>query len=177
MVCERCKSTITRIIHENKAQIKDLQLGKVVIKINEGFDEIKFAEQLDNEGFELIKDPDAQLVEKIKVVLLKIVNSNDFPESLSEFLSKKLHKDYSVLSKLFRKISGETLEKYFIKLKIEKAKELIQMQKLSFSEIAYRLDYNSISHLSGQFKSLTGMTMSEYQNNQNWNRVSLDKIL
>lgn len=81
------------------------------------------------------------------------------------------------MSKTFKKIEGQTIEKFFIKLKIEKVKELIQMNKLSFSEIAYQLNYNSINHLSNQFKNLTGMTMSEYKNSQDWNRIPLDKIV
>lgn len=177
MVCDRCKSMITQIIHENKARIKELQLGKISILTDANFQEEKFAEELAKEGFELIKNPDIQTVESIKVLLVNLVDSGEFPQSLSDFIAGNLNKDYSYLSKLFRKISGETLEKYFIRLKIEKVKEFIQMQKYSFSEIAYKLDYNSISHLSGQFKSVTGMTMSQYQENQDWNRIPLDKIL
>src|SRR5699024_1446667 len=122
-------------------------------------------------------NPDLQTVESIKTHLLKIINTASYPENLSEFLAKKLYKDYSVLSKLFKKNAGETLEKYFIKLKIEKVKELIQMQKFTFSEIAHQLNYNNISHLSSQFKNTTGMTMSAYQNQRNWDRSSLDKII
>ncbi len=177
MVCDRCKSKITQIIHEHKAEIKSIQLGKVEILVPASFDENKFAKDLSAEGFELVKNTEDQLVESIKVILVNMVKSTTFPESISNFLSQELNKDYSFLSKLFKKKSGETLEKYLIKLKIEKVKELIQMQKYSFSEIAYQLNYNSISHLSGQFKTITGMTMSQYQESQNWNRLSLDKIL
>lgn len=177
MVCDRCKSKITQIIHEHQAEIKDLQLGKIRILTDDDFEEEKFSEHLSVEGFELIKDPELQQVESIKIMLVNIVESGEFPNSLSDFLIEKLNRDYSSLSKLFRRISGETLEKYFIRLKIEKVKELIQMQKYSFSEIAYKLNYNSISHLSGQFKSVTGMTMSQYLENQNWDRIPLDKIL
>lgn len=177
MVCDRCKSKITQIVHENHAEIKDLQLGKISILPQPQFDEEKFSNQLTQEGFELIKNPDLQTVEAIKTHLLKIINTASYPENLSEFLAKKLYKDYSVLSKLFKKNAGETLEKYFIKLKIEKVKELIQMQKFTFSEIAHQLNYNNISHLSSQFKNTTGMTMSAYQNQRNWDRSSLDKII
>src|SRR5690625_1058531 len=177
MVCDRCKSRIKQITLDHHAQIKSLQLGEITIETSSSFDLKKFAENLEKEGFEIIKDEDLQLTESIKVILLQLIDTHEIPKSLSEYLSNKLNRDYSSVSKIFRKNSGETLEKYFIRLKIEKVKELIQLQQLSFSEIAYRLNYNSISHLSGQFKNLTGMTMSEYQNSQNWNRKPLDKIL
>lgn len=177
MVCDRCKSSITQIVKHHQAQIIDLQLGRVVLKHNENFDTEKFAAQLLQQGFEMIRDPEIQLGESIKITLLELIEKEDFSINISTFLSDKLHRDYSVLSRLFKKIYGETLEKYFIKLKIEKVKELIQMQNISFSEIAYQLGYNSISHLSGQFKNITGMTMSEYKSSQDWNRLPLDKIL
>ena len=98
-------------------------------------------------------------------------------ENLSSYLSKRLNKEYSVLSKLFSKLEGVTIERYYIHLKIEKAKELIQLQQLNFSEIAYSLNYKSSSHLASQFKSMTGMSMSDYKNSQQWGRKPLDQIV
>lgn len=177
MVCDRCKSSITQIVKDHNAQVIDLQLGSVVLKYDETFDTEAFAVHLEKQGFKLIKDPEIQLAESIKITLLEFIEAGDFSTNISTYLSNNLHRDYSILSKLFKKVFGETLEKYFIKLKIEKVKELIQMQNHSFSEIAYLLGYNSISHLSGQFKNITGMTMSEYQSSQDWNRLPLDQIL
>ena len=122
-----------------------------------------------------MQHPEIQLTEAIKVELIHLIENNNSEENSSSYLANRLHKDYSLLSKTFKKIEGQTIEKFFIKLKIEKVKEFIQMNKLSFSEIAYQ--YNSINHLSNQFKNLTGMTMSEYKNSQDWNRIPLDKIV
>ncbi|MEQ9581155.1 MAG: AraC family transcriptional regulator, partial [Arenibacter sp.] len=96
---------------------------------------------------------------------------------MSALLSEKLNKDYSILSKMFRKREGVTIEKYYIDLKIERAKELIQMNELNFSEIGYALNYKNSSHLASQFKSVTGMSMGEYKKLQQWDRKSLDKIM
>jgi AraC-like DNA-binding protein len=88
-----------------------------------------------------------------------------------------MNKEYSMLSKLFSAKEGLTIEKYFILLKMEKVKEEIQMDNKTFSEIAYDLNYKSSSHLAKQFKTVTGMSMSEYKNVQDWNRKSLDQIV
>lgn len=177
MVCDRCKSTVKNLVHKHNGAILNLQLGRVELEVPDDFDEKAFAEDLKGNGFQLILNPEERLVESIKINLIKLLHQPSLSGAISSFLSEQLHKDYSVLSKVFKKIEGETIEKYFIKIKIEKVKELIQMQKLSFSEIAYQLGYSSISHLSGQFKSHTGMTMSEYQKSGHWNRRSIDKIL
>ena len=97
--------------------------------------------------------------------------------NLSAFVPKMFNKSFSALSKLFSKREGITIEKYLINLKIEKVKELIQLGQLNFSEIAYSLNYNNSSHLSKQFKSNTGMSMSDYKNLQNWDRKPLDGIV
>jgi len=86
-------------------------------------------------------------------------------------------KSYSTLSKTFSKSEGITLEKYLINLKIEKVKELIQLNQLNFSEIAYGLNYKNSSHLAKQFKLVTGMSMTDYKNLQDWDRKTLDKIV
>lgn len=177
MVCDRCKSTVEKLITDLGGRIIDLQLGRVIIRVSEDFNVKIFENELHKNGFNLMEDQDVRLTEQIKISLLDFLNSPDLTQNLSERLSKKLHKDYSLLSKTFSHTQGETIEKYFIKLKIEKVKELIQMQRLSFSEIAYQLGYNSISHLSGQFKAATGLTMSQYRDNGKWKRRSLDKIL
>lgn len=177
MVCDRCKSSIERILYTFQAQIIDLQLGRVRIEVLSNFDVEEFSNKLKANGFQLIKDPEKQLIESIKATLIQQIEEVNFKINLSEYLTERLHRDYSQLSKTFKKIEGVTLEKYQIHLKIEKAKEYIQMQNLSFSEIAYQLGYRSISHLSGQFKTITGMTMSEYQKSQDWNRKALDQIL
>ena len=82
-----------------------------------------------------------------------------------------------MLSKIFSKKENITIEKYFIKLKVERVKELIQLQQHAFSDIAYLLDYSSVNHLSRQFKNVTGLSMTDYKNSQVWERSFLDEII
>lgn len=177
MVCDRCKTAINTLLAQHGISNPEIQLGRVSFEENSDFNLASFAHQLKENGFELIKNTDYQLTEHIKVCLIDFVSNQEAASNLSDYLKTQLHKDYTILSKTFKKIEGQTIEKYWIQLKIEKVKELIQMQQLSFSEIAYQLGYNSISHLSVQFKTITGMTMSNYQKAQQWNRSNLDKIL
>ncbi|MBW2961120.1 helix-turn-helix domain-containing protein [Mesonia aestuariivivens] len=177
MVCDRCKMVVKQLAESFHANTEEIQLGKVVLNINQNFNQTEFAEALQKNGFKLMQNPEIQLTEEIKIELIHAIEKLHSIDNISTYLANKLHKDYSLLSKTFKKIEAQTIEKFFIKLKIEKVKEFIQMNKFSFSEIAYQLDYNSIHHLSNQFKTLTGMTMSEYKNSPNWNRIPLDKIV
>jgi AraC-like DNA-binding protein len=131
---------------------------------------------LELHGFEIIREESKTLIEAIKIALVRNFET-DNTDNLSYFLSNKFDKSYSVLSKLFSKREGITIEKYEIQLKIEKVKELIQHQEYNFSEIAYSLNYNNSSHLAKQFKSVIGMSMTEYRKLQDWNRIGLDEIV
>src|SRR5699024_3426485 len=172
-----CKTAVNRLLTQHGVADAEIQLGRVSFEKDSNFNLASFANQLKENGFELIENPEYQLTENIKVCLIDFLAHQETTSTLSDYLKTQLHKDYTILSKTFKKIEGQTIEKYWIQLKIEKVKELIQMQRLSFSEIAYQLGYNSISHLSVQFKTITGMTMSNYQKAQQWNRSELDKIL
>ena len=55
-------------------------------------------------------------------------------------------------------------------------KELIQLQENNFTEISQLLDYSNVNHLSRLFKSETGMSLTNYKNNQKSIRNPLDKI-
>lgn len=176
MVCDRCIQVVQQLAEDSQAKVNDLQLGYVVLETAVEYDESFFQNELLKRGFEVMQNPEVLLTEEVKLALIERINQN-IEENLTFYLVKKLNRDYTLLSKTFKKIEGQTLEKFVIKLKIEKVKELIQMNQLSFSEIAHSLGYNSIHHLSGQFKTTTGMTMSSYKNSQQWNRVGIDNIL
>jgi AraC-like DNA-binding protein len=115
-------------------------------------------------------------VETIKTTLVKKLEANN-DENLSIFLTERFKKSYAVLSKTFSKREGITIEKYDINLRIEKAKELIQLKQLNFSEIAYSLNYKTSSHLAKQFKTVTGMSMTAYSNLKKGERKTLDQIV
>jgi AraC-like DNA-binding protein len=176
MVCARCKSTIVDLLKRYNFDIESIELGKVVVKqeLKNNYDAIKTG--LKDLGFELIEEESKVLIEKVKLVVIQCISENNVDHIISK-ITKEIGKNDSAISKLFSKSEGITLEKYIINLKIEKVKEYIQLNQLNFSEIAYNLNYNTSSHLAKQFKSVTGMSMSEYKKLQDWDRKELDQIV
>jgi AraC-like DNA-binding protein len=129
-------------------------------------------------GFELLANARQQIIERIKNVIIQQVHytEEENHHNFSEILSKSLHKDYSYLSSLFSEVEGITIEKFIIHQKIEKVKELIIYDELTFSEIAFKLNYSSVAHLSNQFKKVTGLTPSHFKKVGENKRKPLDKI-
>jgi AraC family transcriptional regulator len=180
MVCSRCLKVIRQNLEGLGVAVLDLQLGWGKLRFPKGRVSLSQIEEvLKEDEFELVKNKDEKVSESVKLALIGMVN--DLPitreKKLSAYLSEKLHKDYWSLSKVFSKTEGITIERYFILLRIEKAKELIEYSELNFSEIAYELGYNSIHHLSGQFRQVAGMSMSEYKQLKDKARSPFDKIL
>jgi len=155
-------------------------LGKVIIKYPENSISMQSIEKvLKQNDFELLTDDESKIIENIKLILIAIVDKTPIvlKVNLSDKLVSNLNRDYTYLSKLFSRLEGITIEKYFIHLKIEKAKELVQYNQLNFTEIAYELGYSSVNYLSNQFKQVTGMSMSEYKKLSNSDRTYLNEIL
>ncbi len=176
MVCERCKGVLKNEFRDVGIEVVQIDLGEVEFKDSAIGQIARIREILTKNGFELIEDIDQTYIVDIKKHLINALDDRS-DKNLSEYLAKKLGKEYSVLSKMFSAKEGLTIEKYFILLKMEKVKEEIQMGNKTFSEIAYDLDYKSSSHLAKQFKSVTGMSMSDYKKLQEWNRKPLDQIV
>ena len=180
MVCRRCLSTVRNELENLGAEILELELGKAIIKFPENTVKMQDVERaLNKNDFELLTDDESKIIEKIKLILNDLVDHTPLvmKMNLSEKLVGSLNKDYTYLSKLFSNMEGITIEKYFILLKIEKAKEFIQYDQLNFTEVAYELGYSSVNYLSNQFKQTTGMSMSAYKKLSNWDRKPLDKIV
>lgn len=116
-------------------------------------------------GLELLDDKKSILIDKIKNVIIEMIHySDEVPQvNYSNFISEKLGYDYTYLSNLFSEVKGVTIQHFIIKHKIEKAKELILYDELNLTEIAYRLHYSSVAHLSNQFKKVTGHTPSYFK--------------
>ncbi|WP_074406240.1 MULTISPECIES: helix-turn-helix domain-containing protein [Aquimarina] len=178
MVCNRCKTVLQQEFENAKIPVETIELGEIVFSNIDSTIFQKVNEIITRNGFEIIDDEIAFIVEQVKSCLIsELSKENMLNKNLSDLISKHIHKDYSVISKLFSNNEGLTIEKYFIRLKIEKAKEYIQMGNLSFSEIAYALNYKSGSHLAKQFKTITGMSMSSFKSLQSWDRQPLDQIV
>jgi AraC-like DNA-binding protein len=129
-------------------------------------------------GLELMDDKKSILIEKIKNVIVEMVHYEDeFPKTKnSDYISKKLNNNYTYLANLFSEATGTTIEHYIIIHKIERAKELIIYDELNFTEIAYKLNYSSVAHLSNQFKKITGLTPSFFKKLKTKRRSSLEDV-
>ena len=119
-----------------------------------------------------------RIIEQVRTAIIELVHYEDNTSKLklSEYLKEKCHYDYSFLSKLFTEVNGISIEKYYIAQKVERIKELLIYDELSVSEIAGRLQYSSVAHLSTQFRNVTGMSPREFKKLKEYRREPLDKL-
>ena len=178
MVCSRCNLVIETALAALGLEVEKVELGRAEVVRNGDHPTRKEIEkELNRFNFGLIEEHDTILSERIKHALLELLEKEEIEDSsLSGYLSERLAKSYASLSRTFSKHEGITIEKFFIRMKIEKAKELVEYGVLSFSEIAYKLGYKNLQHLSRQFKQITGMSMSEYQKLGSHEREGMDGI-
>lgn len=179
MVCGRCISAVENIFNDAGIKIKSINLGQVETESEVSDQTLDLLEKkLEATGFERIKDSVHQLIDKIKTLIIEKISELDIDENflVSEFLSSKLHKDYSSLSKAFSQNENITLEQFFILQKIEKVKELLLYNEFTLTEIAGKLGYKSVQYLSSQFRSSTGFTPTEFKKLKVHNRKPLDCV-
>ena len=177
MCCPRCVNAIGAILASMNLTAKEIRLGEAVVEETLSEDETELlAAKLREQGFELLDDPNACLVEAIRVAVLEWVRMAEGKPKLSVYVSQKICKDYSSLSKLFSQVKEVTIEHYAIHHRIEYAKELLCYSITSISEIAYLLGYSSPAHFAAQFKQFTGMSPKEFRSLDNRPRMSLDEL-
>jgi len=180
MLCNCCKILLTERMNSAGIQVTDIKLGEITIQ----YDPVKIAESFVVElfsslGFEIIKNRDQIIVERIKHAVVELVHELNNISSIirkSDYLVDKLGMNYQYLSKIFSQNQPYTLEKYIILQKIERIKELIDAGDLSLSEISYIMDYSSVHHMSAQFRQITGYTLSEYKKSDRSSRKSINTI-
>ena len=181
MVCARCIKVVKEELEKLNLNIENVILGEAVVSSIDDIDENKIREVLEQNGFELIDDKQAKIIEKIKVIIIELIQNQSEDKltniNFRDYISGKIDKSYQYLSTSFSSHEGTTLETYIINQKIEKVKELLIYNELSLTEIAYRLGYSSVQHLSGQFKKITGLTPSEFKHLREKNRKPLDKVI
>ena len=174
MVCPRCIMAVKRLLESEGLTVKSVNLGDAEItEVLTDEQRLTLSTELQQIGFELLDNPRSQLVEQIRIAVLKWVRMKSQSQKLSTYLSEHLQKDYSTLSKLFSEVRGITIERFAI---IEYAKELLCYSQLSTSEIAYTLGYSSPAHLSSQFKQVTGMTPKDFRALSKPDRKPLDEL-
>ncbi|MFC4211749.1 helix-turn-helix domain-containing protein [Pedobacter lithocola] len=179
MVCNRCKMVV-------KAELEKLGFNPISVELGEVFlvdnisidDKLEIAEKLTHFGFELLEDRKNQIAEQVKTSIINLVHYAKEPIkiNLSAYLSQQLKIEYPQISSVFSEVENQTIEKYFIAQKIEKAKEMLTYDELTLSQIAYQLNYSSVAHLSAQFKKVTGLTPSAYKIETNGKRKTLDEV-
>lgn len=179
MVCNRCIRVVKQELDNLKFFTGHINLGEIELLKSPVAKQLK---QLDDRlrglGFELLDDEKQKLIEKIKNVLIKKVQSEEIEEgfSLSKYLTGSLNKDYSHISRLFSDVEGTTIEHFFILQKIEKVKEWLVYKELTINEISWKLGYSSPAHLSAQFKQITGLTPTQLKKTAASKRKSLDLV-
>ena len=161
----RCKMIVRDELTRLELHFGTVELGEVEITEDlsaQQYGQLRLA--LGKSGLELMDDQKGVLIEKIKQIIIEIIHYSEEPLSinLSEYLSRKLHRKYAPLATLFSEVQGITIEKFFINQKIERVKELLVYDKLTLTEIAFKMNYSSVSHLSAQFKKVTGLTPSYF---------------
>lgn len=166
MVSLRCKIMVKLELEKLGLHYTSVQLGLIEIEetINDELKQ-KLKDNLAVSGLELLDDKKSILIDKIKKVIIQMIHySEDIPKvNYSEFISQKLNYDYTYLSNIFFEVNGITIQHFIIKHKIEKVKELILYDELNLTEIAYKLRYSSVAHLSNQFKNVTGQSPSFFK--------------
>ncbi|MBV6643931.1 MAG: AraC family transcriptional regulator [Cyclobacteriaceae bacterium] len=179
MVCDRCIEAVAEEFKQLRIPVKSIALGEVLLEELLS-SELKtlLQEALKRRGFEMLEDKNAQLIERIKALVIESIHRTSEPlkTNYSTYLERGIAKDYRTLSQLFSEVEGITIERYIILQKVERVKELLVYNELNSSQIAYQLGYSSVQHLSGQFKKVTGMSPSTFKKLQKPSRRSLDSV-
>jgi AraC-like DNA-binding protein len=180
MVCNRCIFAVRSELNKLGLHPLDVSMGEVEFYEDISKEQLNLINKsLQLQGFELLDNKNGKLIEQIKKILIQEIyypEENNKRLKFSVLLSQKLNKDYSALSNLFSELEGMTIEQYTILLKIERVKELLVYNELSLGQIADLMNYSSISHLSSQFKKMTGLAPSNFKALKENRRKSLDDV-
>jgi AraC-like DNA-binding protein len=179
MVSLRCKMVVKEELKALGLNYFSISLGEVdLLQPIKPHERELIRAALLKSGLELMDDKKSILIEKIKDVIVEMVHyEEELPKvNFSDYLSEKLKYSYTYLANLFSETEGTTIEHFIIVHKIERVKELIIYDELSLTEIAYKLHYSSISHLSNQFKKITGLTPSFFKSLKDKKRNNLENL-
>lgn len=179
MVCDRCKMVVKAEFEKLGIIPLSVELGRIELgKELPGNLKPILKSKLESIGFIWIDDKISQKTNHIKSIIIELVHNEklELKTNLSDFLVNEVGEDYAVFSKQFSDIEGVTIEKFFIQHRIEKVKELLTYNELTLSEIAFRLNFSSVAHLSNQFKQIVGETASNYRQKTVKSRNELDLL-
>ncbi len=179
MVSLRCKMIVKSALENMHLHYTVVELGEVEVReelSKEQQQELK--KTLLMSGLDLLEDKKSILIEKIKNIVVEMIHYSDEPPLLnfSAYLSKKLNYDYNYLSNLFSEVKGTTIEHFVISHKIERAKELLIYNELTLTQIAEKLHYSNVAHLSSQFKKVTGLTPTFFKKMKHKRLIALENL-
>ena len=179
MVSNRCKMAVKEELKKLQLHFMVVDLGEVEIMENISMEQrhlLKAA--LLKSGLELMDDKKSMLIEKIKNAIIEMVHhsTENIKINFSDYLSQKLNYDYTYLSNLFSEVQGTTIEQFIISHKTERIKELIIYGELNITEIAWKMNYSSVAHLSSQFKKVTGLSPSHFKKLKDKRRNPIEEI-
>ena len=179
MVSFRCKMLVREEL--NKLGLSSLIIDLGIVELQDSitpYDREQLRLNLLPSGLELLDDKKSILIEKIKHVVIDMVHQmHELPlHNYSQFISDKLGYDYTYLANVFSEVEGTTIQQFIIVNKIEKVKELLMYDELNLTEIAWKLHYSSVAHLSNQFKKVTGLTPSLFKHMKQKRRVALENV-
>lgn len=166
MVSNRCKMAVKEELSKLGLHFVVVDLGEVdIMETLSPEQRIQLKTGLLSSGLELMDDKRSVLIEKIKNVIIEMVHHSDelIKVNFSDYLSEKLNYDYTYMANLFSEVQGTTIEQFTISHKIERIKELIIYDELNITEIAWKMNYSSVAHLSNQFKKVTGLSPSHFK--------------
>ena len=178
MVCDRCKMLVKSELDKLGLNFSSVELGEVEIFENLTYEQLTYLDrELRKRGLELMDDKRSILVEHIKTIIIELVHykEDQIKVNLSDYLSEKLDHNYTYLANLFSVVKGTTIEKFYLSHKIERVKELLVYDELNLSEIANKMHYSSVAHLSNQFKKMTGLTPTHFKHLKLKRRKALEK--
>ena len=178
MACESCKVLVKDELQKLGKQPISVELGEAEIrgKLTEK-ERKQFATAINKAGLEMTASKEGLLIDKIKLAVTEYVdNIRHIKQNLSAYVGKKLNYDYPYLSSYFSAMQATTIEQFMISMKIEKAKVMLVIEGLTLTEIAHRLDYSSVSHLSAQFKRVVGLPASHFKNLKNIRRKTIQDL-
>lgn len=180
MICKRCKIVVSKIIADLGLQAEYIKLGEILLKEKLKQDKLNTLNTaLKETGLELVNDREGNLVQKIKTVIFEMIHFCEEPLLIkfSCYLSSRLNYSYTYLANTFKKINGISIEQFIIIEKIKKVKGMLIAEGITLSEIAYRMNYSSTSHLSAQFKKVTGLRVTDFKlmhTNTYMNRLTVE---
>ncbi|MES2863439.1 MAG: AraC family transcriptional regulator [Bacteroidota bacterium] len=179
MVSNRCKMAVRDELKKLGLHFIVVDLGAVEIMENISMEKRMLLRQgLLISGLELMDDKKAILIERIKTIIIEMIHHSDeiIKVNFSDFLSEKLDHNYTYLANLFSEVQGTTIEQFIISHKIERIKELMIYGELNITEIAWKMNYSSVAHLSSQFKKVTGLSPSHFKQLKDKRRNPIEEI-